>query len=75
MKKLTVRQMRQSYSVLRETLAAEGEIVLTHHGKPFARITPVDSPRTYRSHAKLRASMPMQQEGSAALIRADRDER
>ncbi len=75
MKKLTIREMRQSYAVLRETLAEEGEIMLTHHGKAFARITPIDSPKTYRSHARLRETMPFQETSSAALIREDRDER
>ena len=40
MKTLGVRQIRASYDVLVETLAAEGEVVLTHHGKPFARVLP-----------------------------------
>ena len=38
MKELTVREMRQSYIVLKEALETEGEVILTHHGKPFARV-------------------------------------
>lgn len=80
MKTLGVRQIRASYDVLVETLAAEGEVVLTHHGKPFARVLPFEAaepvtrPKT-RSMKWLRDQMPMQTVGSEVLIREDRDAR
>jgi antitoxin (DNA-binding transcriptional repressor) of toxin-antitoxin stability system len=43
MKTLGIREMRQRYEVLKETLEKEGEVILTHHGKPFARVLPLTS--------------------------------
>ena len=40
MKTLGVREARQSHEALKETLQKEGEVILTHHGKPFARVLP-----------------------------------
>ncbi|HQR50841.1 MAG TPA: hypothetical protein PKW44_04305 [Methylophilaceae bacterium] len=80
MKTLGVRQIRASYDVLVETLAAEGEVVLTHHGKPFARVLPFEEaavatrPKA-RSMAAFRDTMPFQEVPSEVLIREDRDAR
>jgi antitoxin (DNA-binding transcriptional repressor) of toxin-antitoxin stability system len=43
MKTLGIREVRQRYEVLKETLEKEGEVILTHHGKPFARVLPLTS--------------------------------
>ena len=80
MKTLGVREIRASYGVLVATLAAEGEVVLTHHGKPFARVLPFEElTSTARPKARsmkwLRDQMPMQTVGSEVLIREDRDAR
>ena len=76
MKTFSVREMRAGYEILNKALEEEGEVVLTHHGKPFARVLPIDpSKRPFRSHAKLRAMMPYQSVGSEVLIREDRDSR
>lgn len=75
MKTLSVREMRAGYEALCEALQAEGEVILTHHGKPFARVLPIDRPKPFRSHAKLRAGMPYQEIPSAVYIREDRDAR
>ncbi len=78
MKELSVRELRQRYSVLKETLEAEGEVILTHHGKPFARVLPIEQPVTpkpFRSLKWLRDQMPYQSIGSEVLIREDRDAR
>ena len=76
MKTLSVREMRAGYEILCKALEEEGEVVLTHHGKPFARVLPIEPPkRPFRSHAELRATMPYQSVGSETLIREDRDGR
>lgn len=75
MKELSVREMRQGYHALQKALDEEGEVVLTHHGKPFARVLPIEPRRVIPSHAALRASMPVQEVPSEALIREDRDAR
>jgi antitoxin (DNA-binding transcriptional repressor) of toxin-antitoxin stability system len=43
MKTLGIREVRQRCEVLKETLEKEGEVILTHHGKPFARVLPLTS--------------------------------
>jgi len=45
MRTLGIREVRQRYQILKETLDAEGEVILTHHGKPFARVLPIDPAR------------------------------
>jgi antitoxin (DNA-binding transcriptional repressor) of toxin-antitoxin stability system len=82
MKTLGVREVRQRYEVLKETLEKEGEVILTHHGKPFARVLPWTGEskrerlaRRSRELADFRKSMPFQQVPSEVLIREDRDTR
>jgi len=78
-KTLGVREMRASYEVLHKALEQEGEVVLTHHGKPFARVLPLEPvaapKRKVRSLAAFRATMPFQEIPSEVLIREDRDAR
>jgi prevent-host-death family protein len=80
-----MRALRQRYEVLKETLETEGQVILTHHGKPFARIVPHDEQDADRSEkirreraaarARLRASLPFQEVASATLIHANRENR
>lgn len=41
MRELSVREMRAGYGVITEALETEGELILTHHGKPFAKVVPL----------------------------------
>lgn len=76
MKHLGVREMRASYDVLRETLEREGEVILTHHGKPFARVLPYGAPGLRMPDMRaFRAKQKVQAVPSSVLIRQDRDER
>lgn len=82
MKSLGIREVRQRYEVLRETLEKEGEVILTHHGKPFARVLPWSGEskrerlaRRSRELAKLRKTLPPQKTPSEELIRKDRNAR
>jgi antitoxin (DNA-binding transcriptional repressor) of toxin-antitoxin stability system len=82
MKTLGVREVRQRYEVLKETLDSEGEVILTHHGKPFARVLPWTGEskrerlaRRSKELAAFRKTLPMQKTPSEKLIRADRDSR
>lgn len=78
MKTLGVREMRASYGALETALKEEGEVILTHHGKPFARVLPIDAPVTPKkmpSNAELRAKMKPLKTATAVLIREDRDAR
>ncbi|MFM9912827.1 MAG: type II toxin-antitoxin system Phd/YefM family antitoxin [Methylophilaceae bacterium] len=78
MKTLGVRQIRASYDVLVNTLATEGEVVLTHHGKPFARVLPFEAPveppqRKPISMKWLHDQMPMLKEGTDKYIQEERN--
>ena len=41
MRELSVREMRAGYGAISEALQTEGELILTHHGKPFAKVVPL----------------------------------
>jgi antitoxin (DNA-binding transcriptional repressor) of toxin-antitoxin stability system len=73
MKKLTIRQARQSLGNLDRLLAEESEVTITRRGNPIARVLPAVTERTMPSHAALRRSMPRMRKGSERLIREDRD--
>ena len=76
MKRLGIREMRASYEVLQEALAQEGEVILTRHGKPFARVLPYTAPATQMPDLKaFRARQKRQTVPSAVVIRQDRDAR
>lgn len=44
MREFSVREMRAGYGAISQALAEDGEVVLTHHGKPFARVVPLVAP-------------------------------
>lgn len=75
MRKLAIREVRAVLSHLDELLEREGELIITRHGKPVARILPVRPRRRMPSRAALRASMPRLSTPSEALVREDRDAR
>jgi len=53
----------------------EGEVIVTKHGKPIARLLPLKGARAMPDHAYLRAQMPILKIPSSRLLRKDRDER
>jgi antitoxin (DNA-binding transcriptional repressor) of toxin-antitoxin stability system len=75
MRRVSVREMRALLPELESTLAEEGELLLTRHGKPIARLTSLSGPRHRLSTAALRAQMKPLRVPSEVLIRQDRDER
>lgn len=75
MRKMSIREMRAELGQLGEVLDREGEVVVTRHGKPIARVLPLGAPRRRPSHDELRASMPRLERGSEDVVRADRDGR
>ena len=42
MKNLNIREIRHELAHLDELLAREGEVILTRHGKPIARVLPIE---------------------------------
>jgi prevent-host-death family protein len=75
MKNLSIREVRKELAQLDELVSREGEVVVTRHGKPIARLLPLRSKRPMPSHAELRASMPRLATGSEQHVRGERDER
>lgn len=75
MKELSVREMRASIGRLDELVDEAGELVVSRHGRPIARILPMPGRRPRPDHADLRSRMPRLTQISAALIRWDRDDR
>lgn len=78
MKALNIREIRQELSHLDELLAKEGELLVTRHGKPIARVLPVGAPKpsiVMPSNAALRAKMAYLEVPTSIYIREDRDAR
>jgi antitoxin (DNA-binding transcriptional repressor) of toxin-antitoxin stability system len=75
MKKLTIRETRQSLSRLDRILSGEGEVTITRRGEAIARLIPIRKKRSVPSHQDLRECMPRMRKGSEKLIREDRDAR
>ena len=75
MRSLSIREVRAALGNIEEIIQKEGELLITRHGKPVARIVPVERARRLPSCKALRDSMPLMKTTSAELIRAERDER
>jgi len=73
MRKLTIRQTRQSLSQLDRLLEIEGEVTITRRGEPIARIVSVNRKRPIPSHRDLREKMRKAKIGSEKLLREERD--
>ena len=54
MKKLTIREIRQSLSHLDRLLAVEEEVIITRRGDPIAKVVQVGRKRSIPSHRDLR---------------------
>ena len=75
MKKLTIREARQSLTHLDRLLETESEVVITRRGRVIARVHPAEPARTKPSHRDLRAKMPRVRVPSTDLLREERDSR
>jgi len=75
MKEMSVRDVRGALPRLDEILDREGEVVITRHGTPIARVLPLNPRPSMPSHADLRGRTPRLERPSQDLIREDRDSR
>ena len=75
MKKLTIREARQSLSHLDRLLEVEGEVTITRRGEAIARVKQIGKKRSIPSHQDLRTRVPRMRTGSEKKIREDRDAR
>ena len=75
MRELSIREIRAALPQLEHILEKEGELIITRHGEPIARLLPAVRNEAIPSHAELRSRMPRLSIGSEVLIRQERDER
>lgn len=78
MKTLNVRELRNAIPHLKETLAAEGELVLVSKGEPIAVVMPYLSrraPPKLPSLKSFRDAQPAPAAPIEAMIREERDRR
>lgn len=78
MKTINVRELRNAIPRLRETLAAEQELLLVSDGEPIARILPAHPIARRSSLPSLKAfrdSMPCVKVPTEVLLREERDRR
>ena len=75
MRTLSIREVRAALADIERIVAREGELLVTRHGRPVARIVPVERTLTAPSHKAFRDAMPAQEIPSEALIREDREAR
>ena len=75
MRSLSIREVRAALGSIEKLVDEEGELLITRHGKPVARIVPLERTRRLPSHKAFRESMPFQEIPSHVLIREDRDAR
>ena len=68
MKKLTIREARQSLSHRDQLLAAEGEVMITRRGESIARLTQMGKKRPIPSHRDLRRRMPFIRKGNEKIV-------
>jgi len=73
MKKLSIREARQSLSHLDRLLEIEGEVTITRRGEAIARLTQINKKRSIPSHRDLRKRMPLMRKGSEKVVREDRN--
>jgi len=75
MRRLSIREVRAELGRLDQVVQKEGEVLITRHGVPVARLLPVKGARRRPHHGDLRGTMPRFTTGSETLVRLDRDER
>jgi prevent-host-death family protein len=73
MREMSIRELRDSLSSIDEIVDRAGEVLVTRHGRPVARLSSVRAARSAPSHTDLRAAMPRMATPSEGLVRADRD--
>jgi prevent-host-death family protein len=73
MRTMSIRELRGALSSIGDIVEREGDVVLTRHGRPLARLVPLNPRHSAPSHADLRAAMPFMVVPSEDLVRTDRE--
>lgn len=58
MREMSLREFRQVMGVIDELLAAHGELTITRHGRPIAKVVPLAGERLDSGRTSLRADAP-----------------
>jgi prevent-host-death family protein len=77
METVSLAQAKAQLSKLIDQVEAGGEIVITRHGRPVARVTAIEQPKKpldLEGLAEFRKTIPPWSKPSAELIREMRDE-
>ena len=72
-RQMSIRQLREALTSLDQIIEREGELIVTRHGRPLAKVVSLNPRRSAPSHAALRATIAPMVVGSEELIRRDRD--
>jgi len=75
MRTMSICEMRAELGRLEEVLENEGEVMITRHGRPIARVLPLGVQPKRPRHDDLRASMPGLGRDSSKAVGTDRDAR
>jgi len=76
MRSIGVREARQNFSLLLDTVLEGGQVVITRHGKPVVKMVAVDEqPLRFKSNKAFRRTIPPSRESAVTLVRRIRDER
>ncbi len=75
MRSLSVRELRAALPDLEQVLSREGEVTVTRHGQPIAKLVPIQTVVEMPSLKEFRESMPRMEIPSEVLLREERDER
>lgn len=73
MREVSIRELRDALSSLEQMVEREGELVVTRHGRPLAKVVGLHPSREVPTHAELRAGIAYSPVGSEESIRAERD--
>jgi len=71
---VNVREARERISRLLVEVARGEEVVISRHGKPVARLAPVERASRFSNRSDFRADLPSGKADSADLVRRIRDE-
>lgn len=70
---MSIREVRNNLVNIEQVIEQDGEVLVTRHGRPVAKIVPLRHRCALPSHADLRASMQRMERRSEELVREDRD--
>jgi len=74
MRNVSVREAREHISQLLASVERGEDVVISRHGKPVARLNPVEKMSNFSNRTAFRAGLPQDKSSAADLVRKIRDE-